>query len=286
MTLEKSSSFFQFIYKRWLRLFPSMLIVTLIVFLTARYLPERPLGIPSFSSIIPGLLFLEPNLIKLITGYSLPNLDNSFWSLYVEVKFYLVFGLFYFFTGKIYAIIAISVLFLISLILLIIPDSLPFLKYYQLLSPEYFGWFSAGALAYLYFVSGKKGWLFFSILLSFLSSVQYLSNIDLFISTVAVVSVFYFGLIFEAVRKFLSTKFLLFLGFISYPFYLIHQNTMVGLIIKINKAYPQIPDILLIIVPFIFLVAVTFYIAKYIEPFLRKKIVTAGIFLQYKIKGV
>ncbi|MDR0605205.1 MAG: acyltransferase family protein [Bacteroidales bacterium] len=68
MTLEKTELFFHFIYKRWLRLFPAMLIVTIIIFLTANLLYERPSGKPTLLSIMPGLTFIDPSLIGYLLG--------------------------------------------------------------------------------------------------------------------------------------------------------------------------------------------------------------------------
>lgn len=44
MTLERCTSLSEFIYKRWLRLFPAMLIGTIIVFSSAQIFYKRPAG--------------------------------------------------------------------------------------------------------------------------------------------------------------------------------------------------------------------------------------------------
>ena len=100
MSLEKCSSFPQFIYKRWVRLFPGMLVATIIIFFSASFFIERPLGIPKSESIISGLLFVEPSWINLLFGTHLSSLEGSFWSLFVEFKFYVLFGLAYFLYKK------------------------------------------------------------------------------------------------------------------------------------------------------------------------------------------
>jgi peptidoglycan/LPS O-acetylase OafA/YrhL len=42
---------------------------------------------------IPGLLFIHPSIIYFATRVKLQSLDHPFWTLYVEVTFYAVFGL-------------------------------------------------------------------------------------------------------------------------------------------------------------------------------------------------
>ena len=116
MSLEKSKNFYSFIYKRWIRLFPVMLIATILIYFTSTLLFERPSGNPDIKSIIPGLIFIEPSWIKLITGYNINVIEGAFWSIFVEVKFYFIFGLLYFSFGKIKAIFGLIILYLICLI--------------------------------------------------------------------------------------------------------------------------------------------------------------------------
>jgi hypothetical protein len=67
-----------------------MLIASIIIFLTSGFIPERPIGRASVFDSIPGLLFTDPRILNEILGTSLKSLDGAFWSIYVEVQFYLV----------------------------------------------------------------------------------------------------------------------------------------------------------------------------------------------------
>ena len=96
MTLEKSQNFKEFVVKRWLRLFPAMLFATVLIYISSPFLGERPLGIPKILSVIPGLLFIEPNWISGILNTQTGVLEMSFWSLFVEVKFISFSGCFFF----------------------------------------------------------------------------------------------------------------------------------------------------------------------------------------------
>ena len=62
MSLEKTSSYLKFLKNRWIRLFPSMFVVSLIIFFTSSFFYERPLGIPPLKSLLPGLVFINPSI--------------------------------------------------------------------------------------------------------------------------------------------------------------------------------------------------------------------------------
>ena len=111
MTLEKSKSFIDFMYKRWLRLFPAMLIATFLIYTTASIFYERPAGIPNIHSIIPGLFFINPIILEKITNIHFPTMEGAFWSLYVEMFFYIIFGLSYFVIKERNAILLLFCLF-------------------------------------------------------------------------------------------------------------------------------------------------------------------------------
>src|ERR1700733_14451625 len=66
MTLERCNSFSEFILRRWLRLFPAMLIISIGAFVWLRASGvERPL-----IDLIPGLTFVSPALLHSLTGIS------------------------------------------------------------------------------------------------------------------------------------------------------------------------------------------------------------------------
>ncbi len=273
MSLNKTKSLANFIYKRWLRLFPAMLIATILIYASARYFPERPWGIPQLNSVIPGLLFIEPLWIKLFTGLYIRLLEGVFWTLFVEVKFYIIFGILYFYLGEIKAIKVLFFLYLVSLLPNFYNSPYPYLKYItsgvQLLSFEYFGWFTSGSLAYLFFVSKKKQYLIFSIAVALLQLWHYKHDIQVVLFSLMIITCFFAPIIFEKARVVYNNRFFVFIGFISYPLYLIHGNAMIAMIVKLNNQYKNIPSILLPLIPIIFLCLIAFIIVK-TEPALRK----------------
>lgn len=97
MTLEKCAGIRDFLYRRWLRLFPAMLICSGLIYLTLGLFRERPGGTPPAISLIPGITFIDPVWIRCASGHSIPSLEGAFWSLFVEFKFYVIAALLYYF---------------------------------------------------------------------------------------------------------------------------------------------------------------------------------------------
>jgi peptidoglycan/LPS O-acetylase OafA/YrhL len=269
MTLEKTNSFFQFIYHRWLRLFPAMLIVSILVFATARvFFPERPAGIPVLRDLLPGLIFISNDNLARIFHSPMGVLDGVYWSLFVEAKFYVIFGIIFFTFGVNAAIASLIGLFVCSMLNV---------HFISIFSPEFMGWFASGAMYYLYFKSRGKKYLWMGILMA-LASALFLpkGNADAHLAA-AIMSLFFMLVIInERLQSLIGSKFLLFLGFISYPLYLIHQNMMIALIVKLGRWMPFMPDFLLPVIPIAFVIAIGWIIAKYTEPGLRG--ILRGIF--------
>ena len=279
MTLEKCKNFLEFITRRWLRLFPAMLVATLVIYLTAPLLQERPEGMPRLRDVIPGLTFIQNEWLH--TGV----LDGSFWSLFVEVKYYFIFGTMYFVFGTKKAIAGLFVFFCIWVVAASVVQfsSTPrafflFLKNItktEGLSFNEFSWFASGSLAYLYYMTKNRGYLLFAAFTGIVAA----STVALTSSAVSrpafIVPIFFLAAVcFEGIEKFLANKILIFIGFISYPLYLLHQNIMVALIAKMGKQFTFIPSALLPVIPVLLLILVSYFIAKVLEPAIRKKLNT------------
>ena len=96
MTLHTCETFGEFIYRRWLRLFPAMGIATALIYGSASWLLERPVGAVTWRDTLPGLLFVDSWMVnKLLLGDS-KVIEGAFWSIFVEGKFYVIFGALYF----------------------------------------------------------------------------------------------------------------------------------------------------------------------------------------------
>lgn len=278
MSMEKTSNFFSFAKKRWVRLFPSMMVCSLIIYATANVFHERPLGIPELKSLIPGILFVDEGLLEKIFNTEFPMLESSFWSLYIEVKFYAIFGALYYLFNRNVALLGIFFIYLIAVVYQI-------LEFHQLLPSEllkfkayignfvYFGWFVSGALIYIYYKGREKKYLI-AFLIAIICSMFYMYKLQDFVRNLyllALILIFVGSLFWKPLQRLFSMKIFTFMGFISYPVYLLHENMMVSMIIKFNK-YDKIPYALLPIISFAFVIPVAYFVASYLEPYIQKKL--------------
>lgn len=280
MTLDKSENYTNFIKKRWLRLFPAMLIATILIYSTASFFSERPGGIPSLINTVPGLTFISPELIRFFSGNYIGGLEGAFWSLYVEVIFYILIGLVYFFIGRKYCIPALFISFLMFYLSFAL-NKFGFSWPYDLIGAlgfAHYPWFIVGCV--IYELLNKRG----NILINSIAIISVLlalarvvftngADITLILFYSGVLIVFVYSFYSQKIQKILSNKILLTIGFVSYPLYLIHENMLVATLVKLEKF--SIPTSLMLFMPIVisvFLIAITYAIAKYLEPKLRKSI--------------
>ncbi len=283
MTLENCKGPLEFAVRRWARLFPAMLAASIFILMFDTWVGLGPYGRRSIADALPGLLFISPALIHAATGIQLQSLDTPFWSLYVEVVFYVVFGTAYFFSGKRVALALIISLAAVSYSSNFVAslgyggsmfDRLA--KAMDWLGFNEFFWFASGALFYNYYVT-KTPRLF--LLALALAIVGVMTN-GLFrfgivdrIGLLSVVIIFALAIGFQTIQRLFSNRVFLFFGFISYPFYLIHNNILVGLEGELAKHLPNTLQVLSPLPPTILLVLGSWLIAQYVEPSLRRKII-------------
>ena len=96
MTLERCTGFVDFMLRRWIRLFPALLIGSLLIYLCAYPMAAwMPGGAARPLDLIPGLTLVNPIYFARYLGLHVRSLDGAFWSLYVEAAFYIIIGLLY-----------------------------------------------------------------------------------------------------------------------------------------------------------------------------------------------
>ena len=277
MTLEKCTSLSQFMLRRWLRLFPAMLIGTVLIYLTSFYLIERPKGQIDFIDLLPGLLFIDHNIMNAVQNFTdIDAIEGAFWSLFVEIKFYLMFGALYFYNKKT-ALRNLIVIFLSAFAYVVAGKLIPSLSQpiidkilFNMLSLQYFGWFCIGALLYKAQVEKNMQLVFLSALMMFPTIfVKYGRDFALITACTVVYLTFYLTLNTRIVSSFFASRFFLFWGFISYPLYLIHENAMVAMTIKTYHSAPYLPDLVTPLPGIALIVLASYLMAKYLEPATR-----------------
>lgn len=273
MTLERSGGMRDFLYRRWLRLFPAMLVCTVVIFLTSPLFAERPGGIPPLESVLPGLTFIEPDWWSWAIGHPIAVLEGSFWSLYAEFKFYVFAAILYFWRGRNALIVSLVLVFMASTAVRVAQDVLGltnvgFLyEVSETLSLRYFGWFAAGAAFYVYAQNKSATWLGIALAAVVTCAISESAlNGPRLVAAMAVALLFAASVLSQGVQRLLNNRLTQFFGVISYPFYLIHEGMMVAIIVKLGRAFPAIPPVLLPL-PAIAIVAVfAWLICKYAEP--------------------
>jgi len=252
-----------------------MLMAAILIYITSFFIPEKLFGNASLIDFLPSITFIDPELISSITGLEVRSLDGVFWSLYVEVKFYFVVAI-SFFVLKDINLNTVFGLYIIRLFLsvgehlhienAVAAEVLSFLNYAGV---RYYGWFLLGVYAYKFELNKTlpKGLVLFGLAVVATSTTSF-GNVQITALASLVASIFLLPLFFVGLRRFLTSKTLLFFGFISYPLYLIHQNLVTGLAIMFHGFAPGLPPYLYP-VPFLILVIfLALSIAK-IEPFLK-----------------
>ncbi len=281
MTLDKTKSFGTFIYKRWLRLFPAMLLASVMIYFTAPLFYERPAGSPDLLDMIPGLTFIEPAWWSKLLGTQIKPLEGAFWSLYVEFKFYVLAGLIYYFLGRKLLVPVLLFLFLSSITITEFQteNNMALIKLIttisKTLSFKYFGWFCAGALFYLYQQTKNEGHYLMAIGVAALSSVNTGDHLGANAAALMITGLFALSLRVTYLQHILTSKFFMLFGFVSYPLYLIHENSMISMIVKSQTLLPQLDMFFYPIPPIALLTTVSFFIAKVFEPKTKLAVETA-----------
>ena len=291
MSLDRCKNIQQFIFKRWIRLFPAMLIATIFIYFTAPYFYERPAGMPNSIDVIPGLLFVSSSLISKILNIDIRSLEGSFWSLYVEVIFYFIAAFTYFKIGKdklVYLIFAIFfIAFNLNAFYSIIGVNTFLISSLIHLGFIYYGWFIIGMIVYIKTQNNcltlpQKAIFLFSIMTIFAEH-----DWGVIFASFLILGIFLLPFISVVVAKALSYRLFLFMGFVSYPLYLMHENIMVSTIVKI-LSYERIREhpikFFVPLAAIALLIFLSWIVSEKLEPLIRNKVIGARELIQLKIK--
>lgn len=275
LTLDRTKDFTSFIVRRWIRLFPAMLIASIVIPLVALAFPYRLGGVPSLVDLLPGLTLLGANVISALVGVETDGLEGSFWTVYVEVRFYLMFGVLYFVLGKqraFYSLLSLSLLLLV--LIKVAPmvagsDALALQSVFgKMLIGYHLPWFLVGMYIYLYDLREQR-WL--AALIAANALAYNADGAGEMIATGLLLLLIYGAFTTTAVQAFFRSRFLMFMGFISYPLYLCHDSIGRGIVQALQANFSrQLPFELFPPIAFVALVIPAWYIAKYLEPAIQR----------------
>jgi peptidoglycan/LPS O-acetylase OafA/YrhL len=102
LTLTKCTGFIEFIKKRFVRLIPAMVICSSKTFIFIILFDNNNLfaGSKSLVNLLISNSFISPLLINTLLPTNVSYIDGAYWSLWVEITFYIIAGLLYFFSPQ------------------------------------------------------------------------------------------------------------------------------------------------------------------------------------------
>ena len=279
MTLDKTPGLSGFLVRRWIRLFPAMLIASLAIPVIAYWFTYRFGGMPHLIDVVPGLTFLGSNIVAALTGKPTDGLEGGFWTVYVEVRFYVMFGLCYYVLGKkkaFYVMTALS--FALFLLLQIAPllggNNVERMQnlFGKMLIGYHLPWFLLGMYVYLFNFQTQRILL---LLIAGNALAFNLSSVGSAVATLILMALIFGAFTTSAVQAFFRTRVLLFFGFISYPLYLFNDSIGRGIVLALYENFSEISGVHIPfeVFPFIALgivVPPVWCVAKYLEPAIQR----------------
>jgi peptidoglycan/LPS O-acetylase OafA/YrhL len=217
LTLEKCRDFPAFFKRRWLRLYPAMLIACVVTFLLFFVTMTWPPG----ANVLPGLTLIDDRWYSWALNANVKSLDGAYWTLYLEMRFYVIFGLAYFLLGPRQAILVLIAMSLFYLIVLSFGYGLGVLRFTDF---RFEAWFAAGALFYLWTKEQREALFVSALATGLLAAWIYFPSHGPRLFGLALVMLFSAGVRWPVVQSILSVRSLTWLGAISYPLYLVHSH--------------------------------------------------------------
>lgn len=97
LTLHRCASLNEFAVRRFARLWPAMLLCSMLTYFVLQLVPGNPFPVAA-RNFLPSLTFTDPRVFSLVTSRarSLDWMDGVYWSLYAEVQFYALIACVYF----------------------------------------------------------------------------------------------------------------------------------------------------------------------------------------------
>jgi peptidoglycan/LPS O-acetylase OafA/YrhL len=266
MSLTKTNKISEFVISRFSRLFPVYwFAVTLTTILCIIF--SYNVSIITLRNYLGNL-----TMMPLYTGS--PNIDNSYWTLLVELEFYVLISFFYFY-NKTISVFNKSLLVLAAMIVLnaaciFMHHGQKVIQYIPILS--FWNLFLTGMIFYKMMHENSSKISFYLIIVLNLAVVFfthdqagfsrfYLSPLQHLICVFLYIGLFY--LIINKRLTFLRNKAIVFLGAISYSTYLIHQTIGYILIDELEKVIKN--STVCLFAALTGILCLSFIINKYIE---------------------
>jgi peptidoglycan/LPS O-acetylase OafA/YrhL len=277
MTLLRCATWQSFFLRRFVRLFPAMAVCSTLTYAALTIIPFSPFA-TSVYHFLPSLTFIDPIFFNKLLGVGFfAAMDGAYWSLFVEVKFYILISSLYFANRQTFVrnFLLICILLVAVGVILYKVDGTKFGQWIYLTNGDHFLWFLIGIGFYFEFASEPTPWTRLAIIFGVLLSVVFpLIQGDI---AGAIIGVLLPGLFFavmhiRALQRILSATVLTSVGRSSYSLYLIHQYLGLALIIFASSFF-GLTGITSLIVPIgvmLFLTVFSLFLYRYFESPLNK----------------
>ncbi|HHC6463297.1 acyltransferase family protein [Vibrio parahaemolyticus] len=275
MSLEYSDNASVFLKKRWIRLFPTMFIGSLFIYITSLVLTNRPVGDVTIFDIIPGMIFVDHDILNIIFNTNLKSIEGVFWTLYIEVVYYIISAIVYFSFGREVLKFVIAALFFLSYGFIHVFQDFSYFNQIAFIIRKlgliYYVWFFIGMLFYESYKGCSK-----SFLLIVLAVITVAITDNNKIVALLTIALFLFSFSDTLLKKVLEMKWIVFVGMISYPLYLIHENMSVSITSMIINFSPySFIDYIVPVLVFMLVSLISYILLKldkYMTLFIRKYI--------------
>jgi peptidoglycan/LPS O-acetylase OafA/YrhL len=292
LTLEKCATPWDFAIRRFARIWPALLVWSTLTFFFLHF-SNSPFALTTHQTLeyfIPSWTLLPEALwATVFPGVRL--IDNVYWSLVVEFRFYLFAAIVYWSSRRMnfarnFAVFTISAVLLNLAAKSIFPGRI--LSIFGLVFlPEHLPWFAAGAIFYQLYKGELNDWLGFILLLIMYAFLAKLSLPRDYCSTIVMGAIsFGFFAVFYAVAKFpkfikaFETPALVYVGTWSYSIYLIHSEIGTSIISGISSALGTWTSFSLVIALIFAMIALGYASYRLIEQPARKLITNAAMAAQ------
>lgn len=232
-TLENTTNFALFWQKRFIRLFPSMFIASLLTFIFLILFDTIPIFPKShyLRNLVISITFLPPNLFDWMLGSKnhFSYLNYSYWSLWPEIQFYFLSSCIYFLNPekfrKNFLVFSFIILLLYNLFLFFELSQLNYIgKAINLFNiVKFLPFFLAGALFYMIYNKSvlSNGYILLLVFLFIIVNMPFLTvNV---ICYSLMFGLFFCFIYYPRMLRFLENKFVVSIGVSSYFLYLIHE---------------------------------------------------------------
>ena len=250
MTIERCGSWKEFLVRRFARLWPNMLLCSVITFVVINTLATRYKASASLYDFLPSLTIIQPKFYNILVGRELFDwVDGVYWTLAIEVKFYIIYCVLYWFAKKnivtvffVYTFVA-ALLYVVMAV--IFPDSVSRLFDF-IFAARHMPWFFVGICTYAHRNGYPTKRSIYAVTLA-LVAISLVAIFELdnqiiprplkILTNVVVFSLWCCAYRYPIVQRVLSFKVMTAIGAASYSLYLLHQEIGIKLIYGISDYF-------------------------------------------------